>query len=49
MKKYLITAGGFVLNNEIISWIILAIIAVMALIDFAKAVDKEREAQRWTD
>ncbi len=49
MKKYLITAGGFVFNNEILSWILIAIIAAMALIDFAKAVDKEREAKKWTD
>lgn len=49
MKKYLITAGGFVLNNEILSWILITIIAAMALIDFVKAVDKEREARKWTD
>ena len=40
MKKYLMTASLFLLNNEVISWIALAIIAVMAFIAFLKEAEK---------
>ena len=41
MKKYAIAASLFVLNNEVISWLALAIICAMALIAFAKAAGRE--------
>lgn len=41
MKKYAIAASLFVLNNEVISWLALMIIAAIALVEFAKAVDRE--------
>lgn len=48
MKKYLVTASLFALNAEVISWFALLVIAVMAFVDFYKAVEKERGA-RWTE
>lgn len=41
MKKYAIAASLFLFNSEVMSWIALAIICVMALIAFAKAADRE--------
>lgn len=41
MKKYAIVASLFLLNNEVVSWIALVIICVMALAAFCKAVVKE--------
>lgn len=40
MKKYLAVASLFVLNNEIISWLTLLILAVMGLVAFVREVDK---------
>lgn len=40
MKKYLAVASLFVLNNEIISWLALLILAVMGLVAFVREVDK---------
>ena len=40
MKKYLAVASLFVLNNEIMSWLALLIIAVMGAVVFLKALDK---------
>lgn len=41
MKKYLITASLFLFNAEIVSWVALLAIVVMAVADFAKAADRE--------
>ena len=41
MKKYAIAASLCLFNSEVMSWLALAIICTMALIAFAKAVDKE--------
>ena len=41
MRKYLSIACVFLLNNEVLSWIALAVIAWMAIVDFAKEVDRE--------
>ena len=41
MNKYLLAASLFLFNNEVISWLALAIICAMALIAFAKAADAE--------
>lgn len=49
MKKYIVAASLLMLNAEVLSWIVLAALAVMGVIDFAKAVDREREAQKWTE
>ena len=40
MKKYLAVASLFVLNNEIMSWLALLILAVMGAVVFLKALDK---------
>ena len=41
MRKYAIAASLFLLNNEIVSWLALLIITVIALTEFAKVVDRE--------
>ena len=46
MKKYLIAASLFALNNEVISWLALLVIVVMGAVDFCIAVDKAKE-ERW--
>lgn len=46
MKKYAVAASLFMLNNEVISWLALVIICVMALVAFVNAVDRE-EGQKW--
>ena len=45
MKKYIAVASFFVLNNEVISWLVLLVIAVMALVEFYMAVERERESR----
>lgn len=40
MKKYIAVASLFALNNEVISWIALTIIAFMALVAFLKGMEK---------
>lgn len=40
MKKYIAVASLFILNNEIISWLALLVLAVMAIVAFFKEVDK---------
>ena len=45
MKKYAIAASLFVLNNEIISWIALLIIAIMGMVEFYLAIEREREGR----
>ena len=40
MKKYILTASLFLMNNEVISWIALAIIAFMAFVAFLKEAEK---------
>lgn len=46
MKKYAVAASLFMLNNEVISWLALVIICVMALVAFVNAVDREA-GQKW--
>lgn len=45
MKKYLAVASLFVLNNEIMSWLALLTLAVMGMVDFYLAVERERESR----
>lgn len=40
MRKYLAVASLFLLNNEIVSWLALLILAVMGTAAFLKALDK---------
>lgn len=40
MKKYIAVASLFILNNEIISWLALLVLAVMGIVAFLKEVDK---------
>ena len=42
MKKYLITSSMFVMNCEILSWFALLAIVAMAIVDFCRAVEKEK-------
>lgn len=47
MKKYLITSTIFLANHEVLSWIALAAIVIMAIADFTLAVAKaQRERER---
>lgn len=46
MKKYLSIACVFLLGNEVLSWIALAVIAWMAIADFEKEVDREANRSR---
>lgn len=46
MKKYAVAASLFMLNNEVISWLALVIICVMALAAFVNAVGREA-GQKW--
>lgn len=41
MKKYLSIAAFLLFGNEILSWAVLMVLAVMALVDFVKEVDRE--------
>ena len=41
MKKYLCVASLLILNNEIVGWIVAVALAIMALADFTKAIEKE--------
>lgn len=41
MKKYAIAASLFLFNSEVVSWLALTIITAIALVEFAKAVDRE--------
>lgn len=47
MKKYIAVASFLILNAEVVSWIVIVVLAVMALRDFVTAIDREREA-KWT-
>lgn len=40
MKKYIAVASLFILNNEIISWLTLLVLAAMGIAAFFKEVDK---------
>lgn len=40
MKKYLVTASLFLLNNEIISWLAITAIALMAVCAFLTEAEK---------
>ena len=42
MTKYLIASSLFVMNCEILSWFALLAIVAMAIVDFFRAVEKER-------
>ena len=42
MKKYIAVASLFVLNNEIVSWLVLLTIAIMGMVEFYLAVERER-------
>ena len=42
MKKYLCVASLFVLNNEVVSWIVLLTLAIMGMVEFYLAVERER-------
>lgn len=42
MKKYILVSTLFLANAEVLSWITLLILAVMAFIDFAKAAEREK-------
>ena len=39
MKKYLAVASLFLVNNEVMSWIALAVICGMALVEFLIAAE----------
>lgn len=41
MKKYLWVSSLFIFNNEVISWIALAVISIMALVAFLKKAEEE--------
>ena len=41
MKKYLCVASLLIMNNEIISWAVVVVLAVMALADFTKAIEND--------
>ena len=45
--KYLICGFPMLFGVELISWLCLFVIVVFALIDLAKAVDKEKGARDW--
>lgn len=45
MRKYLCVASLFILNNEVMSWIALLIIAIMGMVEFCLAVEREREGR----
>lgn len=45
MRKYLCAASLFILNNEVISWIALLIIAIMGVVEFYLAIERERESR----
>ena len=40
MKKYLAVASLFVLNNEIMSWLAVLILAVMGTVAFLEGMEK---------
>ena len=40
MKKYLAAASLFLINNEVLSWIALAVICIMALVEFLIAAEE---------
>ena len=40
MKKYIAVASLFILNNEIISWVALTVLAFMALASFLGNMEK---------
>lgn len=42
MKKYIAVASLFVLNNEIVSWLVLLALAIMGMVEFYLAVERER-------
>lgn len=44
MKKYILISTLFLANAEALSWIALLILAVMAIIDFAKAAEREKKS-----
>ena len=48
MKKYLSIAALFLFNNEIISWIVLLTLTVIAFVDVCKSIDAERE-RKWLE
>lgn len=41
MKKYLTISALFLLGNEVVSWITLAVLVIAAVVWFAKEVDRE--------
>ena len=41
MKKYLSIAAVFLLGNEVLSWLALAALVGLAIVDFVKEVDRE--------
>lgn len=45
MRKYLCVASLFIMNNEVVSWIALLIIAIMGMVEFYLAVEREREGR----
>lgn len=46
MKKYLPITAFFLLGNEVVSWITLAVLAIAAIVWFAKEVDREASRPR---
>lgn len=48
MKKYWVTASLFLFNAEILSWLALLILAIMAVHDFGKAAETERRT-KWKE
>lgn len=47
MKKYLSIAALFLLGDEVVSWIALAVLAIAALVWFVKEVDREASGPRF--
>ena len=45
MRKYLCVASLFILNNEVMSWIAFLIIAIMGMVEFCLAIEREREGR----
>ena len=42
MKKYIAISALFLANAEVLSWLALLTLVVMAVIDFAKAAEREK-------